>query len=606
VTRCSAAILASSLTLCCAKAPPITVSPGETTQPISAQRLDPAQIVEEVARIRGLALLHPIPIEIVDDEAMLAELRDSNEKFIAHHQADQAAWSAFDLIDPPARSLERDDSIVSPAIGMYTFSHKLLVLRRDFEGDAAIDRSVRSTLAHEIAHALQDQHFARPSIEDLSRMNNDELLAQRALAEGDARVVELDYEGSPPLRRSPPSREQMMMTAMELSLDRFVSSVRTRPEVGRPFYALISAFPYRDGGDFVARIREAGEPKILDKVFEHPPSSTSEILHPERYVRGQRALRIDAAASPPGYRPVAQGVLGELLVRHLLSSCAKTSSGASTLASRWLGDAYTVSQRADDIALSWRSVWTSTKAAAQVYAALKARASCFPPRSKTADPRFVIGNGFGVAQRGPRVAFVRGFDASQIDAEVAKAADFREERRPFEPPIGPIRIASRVGPLLSESVAIAGRRASNSTLGVSVDLPEGLTATNTALADLCVERSQGQAAVAALVRIDRVMNRGAMLGVFGAYADMIEKRMRPRFPIVRGPVALINTRFGLGVEQVNRIRYAPVFIRAVLIPACEQRSTLAFFELWRDEGGKHALDAWFKSLRFDDPRRLCP
>lgn len=61
-------------------------------------------------------------------------------------------------------------------------------------------------MVHELVHALQDQHFGLVALDDTAK-SSDELLAVRALVEGDARVAEMRFRlelgGSDPVRDGP-------------------------------------------------------------------------------------------------------------------------------------------------------------------------------------------------------------------------------------------------------------------------------------------------------------------------------------------------------------------------------------------------------------------
>ena len=85
-------------------------------------------------------------------------------------------------------------------------------------------------------------------------------------------------------------------------------------------------FPYNRGILFQdAVFRKLGR-RGFDEVFDHPPVSTQQILHPETYFSKQtpdhdRRPTLDAALGKPAakqFRVLADGVLGEFDVSALL------------------------------------------------------------------------------------------------------------------------------------------------------------------------------------------------------------------------------------------------------------------------------------------------
>src|SRR5207244_328374 len=85
---------------------------------------------------------------------------------------------------------------------------------------------VRRTLAHELTHALQDQHFSiyRP---ELDKRDDESPVAFSALLEGDARRVEQAYENTlSAADRSELAREQSAQLAQLPSSDRPTPLVR--------------------------------------------------------------------------------------------------------------------------------------------------------------------------------------------------------------------------------------------------------------------------------------------------------------------------------------------------------------------------------------------
>jgi len=244
-----------------------------------------ARTMARVERVRGLEFESTVPVAVVDRETYLA---DEN---VTATRWDEAVWEALLLVGED-RSVEAVfESFYGASVqGSYVPSEDRIVV----VSDAARPTLDRRTLAHELVHALQDQHFGSvfDGREDLTR---DERLARQGLIEGDAGYVEDLYE----------RRCGTEWTCLP------------RPPAG-PGASLdddmgvyVAAYqPYSDGPAFVHRLRERGDWAAVDAAYVDPPTSSAQVIHPDRYPNwSARDVRIpDRSAanwtrfdrSPPG------------------------------------------------------------------------------------------------------------------------------------------------------------------------------------------------------------------------------------------------------------------------------------------------------------------
>ncbi|MGH2720172.1 MAG: hypothetical protein ACRDJO_01040, partial [Actinomycetota bacterium] len=169
------------------------------------------------------------------------------------------------------------------------------------------------TLAHELEHALVDQHFRfGERFDALADQDRDEeAAALRALVEGDARLVEYAWAD-----RHLTSEE--VLTAM-LGGGGDDEGRPPIPDDVPSFLLEASAFPYKAGRDFVRHLHRAGGFVAVDQAFREPPRSTAEILHPELYpVPSEPAVVPLPDPAPAGCRTERTGVLGEWEMREVL------------------------------------------------------------------------------------------------------------------------------------------------------------------------------------------------------------------------------------------------------------------------------------------------
>jgi hypothetical protein len=222
----------------------------------------------------------------------------------------------------------------------------------------------RPTLAHEIAHALQDQRFGlrrflKIAADGRRGLSFDGQLARQALVEGDAAVSSMeaiDPKGTFP---APLAIAELVQRARESVADGCERPERSQsapdasapPAASKParFLCELLAFPYVEGFAFVARVRGFEPWSVVDGIWARPPESTAQILHPRRYDRHQGPLELELPSLPvfgTGFRLARTDTLGEVVVRSWLASTGPPPSAragapaeiADRAATGWRGD----------------------------------------------------------------------------------------------------------------------------------------------------------------------------------------------------------------------------------------------------------------------------
>ena len=103
-------------------------------------------------------------------------------------------------------------------------------------------------------------------------------------------------------------------------------------------------FPYIKGQLFCGAVFARGGYPALSAVYAHPPASTAQILHPEKYFAETREDPIPVTFKDTtfgGQQPLADNVLGEMGAR-LLFAQYMDSNWAEKVADGWRGDRYMV------------------------------------------------------------------------------------------------------------------------------------------------------------------------------------------------------------------------------------------------------------------------
>lgn len=275
------------------------------------------ELVSFVERERGLRFLEEVDVELLDDEEFEARLGSPDEKARDEIEDTEAILLAMGLIRPGVDLLATVDEFAGQAVlGFYDAESGELVVR-----GAAATPLARTTVVHELVHALEDQHFdlQRPDLGDQASAG------LQALAEGSAIVVEEAYIDSLS------AAERRSAEGAELEVGRGV--VPNVPEVVQ----IAFGFPYSFGPDLVRAVLAAGGQPRLDRAFERPPLSTEHVLDPARYLRGDdpRTVRAPRADRPS----FDDGEIGELYLLLMLRA-ELTDREARDAAQGWGGDRY--------------------------------------------------------------------------------------------------------------------------------------------------------------------------------------------------------------------------------------------------------------------------
>jgi hypothetical protein len=206
---------------------------------------------------------------------------------------------------------------------------------------------LRLVLAHEMVHALQGQYLPLDSILNATA-NNDRLTAAQAILEGQATLASIDVLAPGQKVAATPEFWEMYRDQVREQQSRMPVFAKA-PLVVRE--ALI--FPYLDGAEFMHWWGTSGE---KDTVPYGPrmPVSTEQILHPERYARGDAPVEV---VFPADSATVYEDVLGENEIRVLLAALAGSDEVQTVVPIGWGGDRFRVVGSLFGPALVWYVVW---------------------------------------------------------------------------------------------------------------------------------------------------------------------------------------------------------------------------------------------------------
>jgi hypothetical protein len=298
-------------------APPSTAEPEPATE--AELEATVAEISDFVAAERGLDFVTPVDVELEGEGAFQDRLLADFDEDAEQLRETEVFLEGLGLVEPGIDLVESMRSLLGMGVvGFYDPETDELVVR-----GTALTPYVRTTIAHELVHALDDQHL------DLDRPEYDEAddeigFGFSAVVEGNARRVENAY------RDSLSEQEQADATAEEMAL----GGDADMGDIPIVLIDLISA-PYALGETLVTDLAERGGEEAVNAAFAEPPRTSEQVIDPDRY-----AAREPAAEVPHPQvagEVVEEGVLGQLLVLLVLAD-GGDEDVAGTAGMGWGGD----------------------------------------------------------------------------------------------------------------------------------------------------------------------------------------------------------------------------------------------------------------------------
>jgi hypothetical protein len=200
-------------------------------------------------------------------------------------------------------------------------------------------------MAHELTHALQDQHFNLRRFEHWPKGDSDAELAAHALIEGDATLAMALYVANNPLVALAFLKSLGAAGMASEELDKAPRALRE---------SLL--FPYQDGEKWVNALYKRGGWNEVSQAFTTLPQSTEQILHPEKYFAHEAPVKValpditnllnnSGRASMTSVPPALAGGSGALAGSADVSSALDYSSlmtHHSSLSGAWRRIAYDV------------------------------------------------------------------------------------------------------------------------------------------------------------------------------------------------------------------------------------------------------------------------
>jgi len=346
---------------------------GTPKAPMSALLAAADEIVRQVGALRGLAPKKTLQRGVLSrpDIGTKLKARLDQEYAPGEIRSESRVLHRLGLL-PPDVDYEKLllDVLMEQVAGFYDpFTAKLYI------ADWLPLEMQRPAMAHEIEHALQDQHFGLKQFSTPLKDNGDRQLARAALVEGDGTLLMLEFQA------------QAMGLPTEQLPDLVTTMGKQMLEMGMastPIFAKAPAFlketlifPYFSGLQLVAQLKRQGGWARVDQAWKSPPETTEQVLHPEKYLAGEKAIPVNPpslSTQLSGRKEDRRDVLGELGWRILLLQ-AVPEADAAAAAKGWGGDriiSYSDAAKPDAApTVLLASAWDSEADAAEAEAAAK-------------------------------------------------------------------------------------------------------------------------------------------------------------------------------------------------------------------------------------------
>ncbi len=341
------------------------------------------EVLQTMSQILDLPIVSPLKKSLRTRAQIRTYLEHEmqGDETPAKRYADRRALEAFGLI-PKGFPLDQFmlDLLTEQVAGLYDPKTQEFYI-----ADWIPPSEQRIVMAHELTHALDDQHFHIDRWLKAARPNDDAELAREAVVEGTGIDAMIDYELHPLGRsvRDLPDIGPMVTMA--------VGEADHSPELAKapPFIRDALLFPYLPGAVFAQQVLKADSSWAgFQKVFARPPVSTQQILHPKLYLEDVAPADVSlpglAKLLPRDWNELEENVLGEFGLDEVLKQFGNRAR-ADEIAAGWAGDRYAVfaQQRSARLLLVLLVRFANATAAADYFRAESgALAKKYPDRRK--------------------------------------------------------------------------------------------------------------------------------------------------------------------------------------------------------------------------------
>jgi len=291
------------------------------------QAWDPrvASIADWVSAERGLPYLHPVYVDFLSEAEFTAKVQQPTAN---PTDADRKAAEGTEGYFRSIGLLQGDVDLLastSTLKGSGTLAFYSTITKRVTVRGTDLTASVRVTLAHELTHVLQDQHFDLTVHGGSSGAGPSDVL--RAVAEGDAVHIEHAF-----VAQLSDTDKVAYKNETEAGYDQFEQTTSAVPDVLRASFGA----PYILGEPFVDFLYATSGPSAVNDAFRQPPTSLAAMAYTISYLE-HRPIRPPDPPTADG-NVVEDGVFDAVQL-FLMLSARMDPHDALRAVDAWAGDA---------------------------------------------------------------------------------------------------------------------------------------------------------------------------------------------------------------------------------------------------------------------------
>lgn len=302
-----------------------------------------ASIQQLITEDRGFDGVDDVDIEFVSREEVQQRAVDINEEEIDQEAAadDAAVLASLGAMEPATDLVQMQlDALEGGVGGFYNTETEELVI-----GSEELDGMGTYITAHELLHALTDAEYGLPDTASLAdEQGSDAAYAALSAIEGDASLY------------------GQLFAAQHLSMPDLLGMQTESDATGEAMADLPHVierdltFPYVEGMTFTCHVYLDGGWDAVDATYDNVPTTTAQILFPERYTAGEEAVDVRDVSGPSGWDQADHDTFGAADLLFLLEAPGDDPDAALSepmeRARAWAGGEVTTWRNGDDVATS--------------------------------------------------------------------------------------------------------------------------------------------------------------------------------------------------------------------------------------------------------------
>ena len=321
-----------------------------------------AAVLKETSEIRELPILHPVKSG--------AQSRTEIERMVIRNLDDQTTPAEMHATEQALKKL----GLAPPDFQYRTFLIKLLSeqvagyfdpkQQEFFLADWIDLEGQKPVMAHELTHALQDQHFNLRRFEHWPKGDSDAELAAHSLIEGDATLAMKIYMAKNPMVALAFVRS---FGSNAMPSEVFTKAPRSLRE------SLV--FPYQEGLEWATVLYKSGGWTAVSHAFTALPQSTEQILHPDKYAAHEAPVKVTLpdvrAQLGTKWKRIDYNVNGEWGYYLILDQFLNSEAESKRAAAGWAGDRYELYEGATpgDVFIAQLTAWDTENDAREFFEA---------------------------------------------------------------------------------------------------------------------------------------------------------------------------------------------------------------------------------------------